>query len=238
MVLWHVKALKFERKLYNIFCENSYSLFLLIFTFLLSVVASFVPQAIYTSSFCWSATLLTLSKAFHWWLLSVLLIWSELSALCEWRNSMQSSYVLSPLYALDYSLSFRPSSAALLCVTKASRSFISPWFCFHCTLLSGHDVIFLYIVRWLHVLPDLVAVIAKKYLLTVCSIGIACLSNLGKVGLPPTTEKTLFWIINLLYATQCGVLSAEGFELSKRRTFISNTRNCSTETQRFWCIFF
>lgn len=129
----------------------------------------------------------------------------------------------SYIYALDYSPSFRPSSAELLCVTKVSHSFIRPWFCFHCTLLSGHDVIFLYIVRWLHVLPDLVAVIAKKYLLTVCSIGIARLSNLIVWQIASHHREN--FILNckctqgLLYATQCGVLSAEGFELSKRRTF-------------------
>lgn len=158
-----------------------------------SVGASFVTQAIYTSSFWWSATLLTLSKPFHWWLFSVLLIWSVLSTLWEWRNSMQSSYVLSPLYALDYSLSFRPSSAALLCVTKSTRHYRRPRSCYHCTLLSGHDVIFLCIVRWLHVPPDLVSIIAKK-LSTYCMYNWNSfyLSNLGKVRLPPTTKKTLF----------------------------------------------
>lgn len=72
-------------------------------------------------------------------------------------------------------------------------------------------------------LPDLVAVIAKKYLLTVCSIGIARLSNLIIWQIASHHREN--FILNykctqgLLYATQCGVLSAEGFELSKRRTF-------------------
>lgn len=64
------------------------------------VVASFVTPAIYTSSFSWSVTLLTPSKPLHWWLFSVLLISSVHSVLCHWRNSMQSSCVLSPQYVL------------------------------------------------------------------------------------------------------------------------------------------
>lgn len=134
---------------------------------------------------------------------------------------MQSSYVLSPLSALDYSLSFRPSSAALLCATEAPHSYKAM------ILLSLHIVV----RAWCHisVYCEMIACAAWpscyycQEVSTYCmfSWNSFCLSKLGKV---PSHHRENFFLNykftqGLLYATQCGILWAEGFELSKCRTF-------------------
>jgi len=82
----------------------------------------------------------------------------------------------------------------------------------------------------LHVLPDLVAVIAKKYL-TVCSIGIACQTK-AKLDCLRPQKKTLFWIINFhrAYFMQHSVVfyRLRVSNCLNVGPFISNTRNCST----------